>query len=262
MPSSYQSSNIIFTAQTMKTIILNADLGEGCGFDQQILPFINAANIACGGHAGNQQTMLSTITAAIAHDVDIGAHPSYPDQQNFGRQTIALSRDALYASITSQLSALQSIAKQQHVSIQHIKPHGALYNDAAVDNRIANTFIDACINFDPKITLVGLANGELVKIAKARGLPYLAEGFIDRRYLRNGLLVPRDQPNAVINNLDEACQQALQIVSQQTVTTHCHAQIELDIHTLCLHGDNPQAVALAARVAQLFKKNRNPNKLF
>lgn len=234
-------------------IQLNADLGEGCNNDQAILPFIDAANIACGGHAGDAESIKSIIIAAKSFGVKIGAHPSFPDKAGFGRAAMQLNAQQLKDTIHQQLHLINDIANAQDYPLNHIKPHGALYNQAASDRALANQLAEIFADFNSELTIIGLAGGELIRSARASGLNVMAEGFIDRRYLANGQLAPRDREGAVINTIDQACQQAINIIKSKPITTLDGGEVHLQLDTLCLHGDGDQAAELASSIASLLK---------
>jgi UPF0271 protein len=182
----------------MNYIDLNCDMGEGAGNDAVILPYITSANIACGFHAGDEHTMRQTIRSAKTYKVAIGAHPSYPDRLHFGRQEMNLSDSEIYTLVYQQLSILDAIAKEEDMVLNHVKPHGALYNQAAKDIRLATVIANAVNDFDPRLKLVGLSGSCLVNAAAAVGLHSISEVFADRTYTDNGHLTPRTQANAMI----------------------------------------------------------------
>jgi len=232
---------------------LNADLGEGCGNDAAIMPFIDAANIACGGHAGNADSIEQTIALAIPYSIALGAHPSFPDKAGFGRQNMQLSQNELSDAIGEQLQLIERVAQSLGVQLSHIKPHGALYNQASSDSQLADQLLDIFAEFNPMLSVVGLAGGELVKRGAARGLATLSEGFADRRYQANGQLATRGQPHAVIENPAEAIAQVNQILRSGTVTAIDNSTVTLLCDTLCLHGDGTKAIEFARQVAQIVK---------
>lgn len=232
---------------------LNADLGEGCGNDAAIMPFIDAANIACGGHAGNADSIEQTIALAIPYSIALGAHPSFPDKAGFGRQNMQLSQSELSDAIGEQLQLIERVAQSLGVQLSHIKPHGALYNQASSDSQLADQLLDIFAEFNPMLSVVGLAGGELVKRGAARGLATLSEGFADRRYQANGQLAARGQPHAVIENPAEAIAQVNQILRSGTVTAIDNSTVTLLCDTLCLHGDGAKAIEFAQQVAQIVK---------
>jgi len=223
---------------------LNADLGEGAGHDEAILEHISSANIACGWHAGDAVTMRQCVRWAQARGVAIGAHPSFPDRQYFGRTEMALPPDAVYAGVLYQIGALQAIARGEGARLHHVKPHGALYNQAARDPLLAEAVVRAVSRADPALWLVGLADSELIRQARAAGLAPLEEAFIDRHYRPDGTLVPRCDANALIEDEAEALAQALQLLAGG-VTCIDGQRITIHADTFCLHGDSPYAVAFA-----------------
>ena len=218
----------------VQMIDLNADLGEGDAYDSELLEIVSSCNVACGGHAGDAETMRITVAAAIKNGVSIGAHPSYPDREGFGRRSGFMTGDALRDSLVTQINSLISIAAEQGVSISHVKPHGALYNDAVNDRELADAIATAIVAAVPEAAFVGLPNSELQKAAAASGLDFIGEGFIDRAYQDNGQLVPRSQPGAVHDSLELVLPQAISLVDT--------------VDTLCIHGDTPGAAGVAKAV--------------
>jgi len=218
----------------VRCIDLNADLGEGDAFDNELLEIVSSCNIACGGHAGNEESMRATIAAASANGVAVGAHPSYPDREGFGRRRHFLSGDALRASLVEQIKALLGIATEQDALLTHVKPHGALYNDAVNDRELANVIADAIGEAAPGASMVGLPGSELQKAAEAHSLVFIGEGFVDRAYRDDGQLVPRSEAGAVHESLDLILPQAVLLVGK--------------VDTLCIHGDTPGAAAAARAV--------------
>lgn len=238
-------------------IDLNADLGESFGRwqfdDSALLPLISSANIACGFHAGDACVMQQTIALCARHGVRIGAHPSLPDLQGFGRREMRISGDEAYAFCVYQIGALQAFARAAHQRVAHVKPHGALYNmamrDAALADAIARATRDSHETGAPPLMLVGLPGSALAHAARQYGLHYLREGFADRRYTRDGTLLPRQQHGAVLHDSDEAVQQALQLISEQRVRDASGDWLHLEIDTLCVHGDGAQAAALLQKLS-------------
>ena len=226
-------------------IDLNADLGEGCGDDAAILDCVSSANIACGWHAGDADTMRAAVQAAKARGVAVGAHPSFPDRENFGRSAMQLPPDTVYRGVLYQIGALQAIARAEGVRLTHVKPHGALYNQAARDPALATAIVQAVQAADPALAVVGLAGSELVRQARAAGLRALDEVFADRAYLADGSLAPRGSPGAVIEDEAQALAQTLQMITQGSVTALDGSTVALHADTVCLHGDGAHAVAFA-----------------
>ena len=218
----------------MRDIDLNADLGEGDAYDRDLLAVVSSCNIACGGHAGDEESMRATVSAAIANKVAIGAHPGYPDREGFGRRSGYMSGDALKRSVILQIKSLAAIAAAQGASLAHVKPHGTLYNDAVNDRALADTIVAAITEAAPQASLVGLPYSELQSAAEAAGLTFVGEGFVDRAYQANGELVPRSQPGAVHDSLKLMLPQAVSLVGK--------------VDTLCIHGDTPAAADIARAV--------------
>jgi len=220
----------------MTSIDLNADLGEGCGDDEALLGIVTSANIASGGHAGNRATMETTVRAAIAHGVAIGAHPSYPDRAGFGRMQMERSPDEIFDDVLAQIRALATIADAQGARLRHVKAHGALYNVAARDRAVADAISRAVVAFDPELAIVGLAGGAQLLSARTHGLRAIAEVFADRGYRDDGSLIPRGQPGALIEDVDAAVAQALALARSGAG------------QTICIHGDGPHALAFARAI--------------
>lgn len=230
----------------MVTIDVNADIAEtGTDIDAVLMPYISSANIACGFHAGSPLQMTEAVRLCLQHQVAIGAHPSYRDREGFGRRPQRCSAAEIYQLMLDQLAALAAIAQVQQACLHHVKPHGALYNEAAVTPGVADAIAAAVRDFDDSLCLVGLANSQLIRSGNAAGLRTLAEGFVDRRYTDDGLLVPRSQANALIETASEAIGQATQMILQSQVRTCSGATVGLEVQTLCLHGDGPHAAEFA-----------------
>ncbi|AKJ69494.1 lamB/YcsF family protein [Pandoraea thiooxydans] len=229
-------------------IDLNADVGEGCDSDEALLALISSANIACGWHAGDAATMHRTVAWAIEHNVAIGAHPSFPDRENFGRSEMHLPADEVYAGVLYQIGALAAIAQAHGGVLAHVKPHGALYNQAARDPALAQTIAKAVRDFDPGLALFGLAGGELVRAARDAGLSAVEEVFADRGYNPDGTLVKRGTPGALIDDEEQALAQTLEMIERQRVRARDGSWVGINAQTVCLHGDGPHALAFARRI--------------
>lgn len=229
-------------------IDLNADLGEGLPNDAMMMPFITSCNIACGGHAGDGDSMLATLRAARDHGVAAGAHPGYPDRDGFGRRRIAMGPGELAASLRMQVKALDRLAGDEGMTLRHVKPHGALYNEASTDEGLAALLADVASDCLPGSFLVGPPGSALERAAAARGLRFLREGFMDRLYTAEGGLVPRSMPGAVIEAIPARVEQALALASGLAVTTREQTPLLLQVDTLCLHGDSSNAPATARAV--------------
>ena len=233
---------------TTVNIDLNADLGEGCGSDEALLELVSSANIACGGHAGDVETMRACARWAVAKGVSIGAHPSYPDRENFGRTEMAHIPSNLHESLLEQLKTLEKIVHEEGGKIVHVKPHGALYNQAARNPELARVVIAAIRAFDPNVVVVGLAGGALVAAARDAGMRTSEEAFADRGYQADGSLVPRGTPGAMIEDEDTMIKRILEMIIHRRVKSIDGNWCKLNAETLCLHGDGPHAIAFARRI--------------
>jgi UPF0271 protein len=232
----------------MHTIDLNCDLGEGAGNDEQLMPFITSANIACGYHAGDENTMAATVQLCLQYKVAIGAHPSFPDRANFGRTAMQCTPAEVYQWVQQQIQLLQAIAVKHNTSVHHVKPHGALYNQAAADPSLAMAIAQAVKDSKEQLVLVGLSGSYLVSKAKAIGLTTASEVFADRTYQEDGSLTPRTQPNALVADKESSWQQVSQMIKQGTVTALSGKLVPLQAQTICLHGDGQHAVTFAKTI--------------
>ena len=229
---------------------LNCDLGESygnfkVGFDEQVMPHITSANIACGFHAGDPVVMANTVKLAKQHNIAIGAHPGFPDLLGFGRREMKLSREEAKNYIIYQIGALQAFAKTTGVKLQHVKPHGALYNMAMKDTVLAKAIVEAIGTVDSGLIVFAIAESELAKAASKTGLRVACEVFADRAYNSDGSLVSRAVSGAVIEDPRVIAERAVRMVKEKRVTAMDGKTVELDdVHTICVHGDNLEAVAL------------------
>lgn len=233
-------------------IDLNADLGEGCGNDSALMPLITSANIACGFHAGDAQTMRESVRLALAHGVAIGAHPSFPDRENFGRTAMPLPPDTVYAQTLYQIGALAAIVHAEGGAMTHVKPHGMLYNQAAKQPPLADAIARAVQSLNPGLILVGLAGSEMIRAGERYGLATREEVFADRGYLADGSLVPRSEPGALIDDDDEAVSRTLEMVLNGRVQSRDGVWATVNAQTVCLHGDGAHALAFARRLREAF----------
>lgn len=231
-------------------IDLNADLGEGCGNDEALLDLITSANIACGWHAGDAPTMARTVAAALARGVAIGAHPSYPDRDNFGRTEMDRDPELVYADMLYQIGALEAITRAQGGRLSHVKPHGALYNQAAKDVRLSAAIVRAVRDIDANLTLFALAGSETVRVAREAGLRVCEEVFADRGYNPDGSLVRRGTPGALHEDEEVALAQTLAMVREQRVRAIDGTWVPIRAETVCLHGDGAHALAFARRIRE------------
>lgn len=233
-------------------IDFNADLGEGCASDRALLQLVSSANIACGFHAGDAATMLQSVRWAQEFGVAIGAHPSFPDRENFGRTAMQLPAETVYAQVVYQVGALKALAESEGAKLVHVKPHGMLYNQSARDPLLADAIARAVKAVDAGLILVGLANSVSIEVAKRVGLKTRQEVFADRGYQANGALVPRGQPGAMIDSEDRAIAQTLAMVQQGRVQSVDGQWVALQAESVCLHGDGEHALNFARRLHQAF----------
>lgn len=226
-------------------IDFNCDLGEGCGSDAAIMPFISSASIASGGHAGDAASMREAIALCLEHGVAIGAHPSFDDRPHFGRRELALPPEAIADAVLRQVEALATACAAQGTHLHHVKPHGALYNLSARDRDVADAIAGAVHRFDPGLRLYGLSGSASIAAAEARGLRAVHEVFAERRYEADGRLTPRTQAQAVIEGVEDALAQVRTLVRDGTVVARTGERIALRADSLCLHGDRPHAADFA-----------------
>ena len=231
-------------------IDLNCDLGESFGNDAAIMPYITSANIACGFHAGDASVMQTTIRLAKQYGVNIGAHPGWPDFQNFGRNEMNLSEDNTEALVLYQIGALAGIAKAEGMELVHVKPHGALYNQAAQDKVLAQAIVRAVKAFSRELILVGLAGSSLVEAGLESGLRVANEGFPDRSYNPDGTLMSRSSKDAVIESPEEVAKNAVKLIKNGIMFDAKRVSVD----TLCLHGDNINAVENAKTIQSVLIK--------
>lgn len=240
----------------MQTIDLNCDMGEGLSNDAMIMPLISSANIACGYHAGDDETMKRTVALALQNNVSIGAHPGFADKTNFGRTEMRLPLDEVYELVAVQIFLLQKITNELGGKLHHIKPHGALYNMAARDTMLAHMIARAVRDIDGSLFLYGLSGSHSISEANKLGLTTASEVFADRTYQDNGNLTPRTQSNALIGTEEASLQQVLQMVEQKTVTSINGKQVPIKAETICLHGDGEHAVAFAKNIYHTLQQNQ------
>ncbi len=228
-------------------IELNADIGEG-GDDGALMPYLSRVSIACGGHAGDVASMTAALRLAREHGAAAGAHPAYPDRIGFGRRALDASMEDIAAWVTQQTETLAEQAARLGVRLVHVKPHGALYNVAARDRKVAEAIAHAVASFDPELALVGLAGSQLVAAGQAAGLRVLNEAFADRRYQSGGQLVSRETEGAVVTDPDLAARQARALAERLPVTLLDGSLLRIRAETLCLHSDTPHALNIARAV--------------
>ncbi|BAJ00008.1 5-oxoprolinase subunit PxpA [Shewanella violacea] len=230
-------------------IDLNADLGEGGANDAALLQLITSANIACGGHSGDQSSMHTAVRLALASGVNIGAHPSFPDRKHFGRQPMIISDQELLASIYQQINSLKAVCDSLGAKMFHVKPHGALYNLAAFNERLGLLLIETIKRIDPSLKLMILAASPLVQLARQQGLDVIEEAFADRRYLHNASLAPRQMQGAVIENDTQALEQVELLLGNKPLPTLDGALLRLKADSICIHGDSEHALSFAKQIS-------------
>ncbi|GAA2524251.1 5-oxoprolinase subunit PxpA [Microbacterium mitrae] len=231
---------------------LNADLGESFGAwtmgdDAAMLAIVSSANVACGFHAGDPAGILATLRAATGAGVRVGAHPSYRDRAGFGRRHIEMATGDLTADVAYQLAALDGLARAAGTPLAYVKPHGALYNTMAADEKVAHAVYDAMALVTPTLPVMGLAGSAGLRWAQERGIGTIAEAFVDRGYRADGTLVPRSEPGAVLHDADVAAARMVRFVTQGVMETIDGGTIELVADSVCVHGDSPAALEMARR---------------
>ena len=244
----------------MYKVDLNSDLGESLGAytigsDAEILPFVTSANIACGLHAGDPSVMRKTVQLALANKVAIGAHPGLPDLIGFGRREMAISSQEAYDMTLYQIGALHAFVRAEGGRMQHVKPHGALYNMAAKSKYLAEAIAKAVYKVDPELTLFGLSGSELVKAGEGIGLKTAHEVFADRTYQQDGSLTPRRQPDALIHQHAQAVAQVVRMVKEGKVLSQQGTDVAIKADTVCIHGDGPEALAFARQIREVLEQS-------
>lgn len=240
-------------------IDLNSDLGESFGAwtmgdDAAILKLVSSANVACGFHAGSPAALLLTLREAAQQGVAIGAHVSYPDLVGFGRRNMDVARDELIADVIYQIGALQGLAKAAGTEVRYVKPHGALYNTIAQDERQALAVIDAILAIDPRLPLVGLAGSRVLDLAQEKGLRTIAEAFADRAYHANGTLVSRREAASVLHDAQLIAHRMLQLITQGGVTSIEGQFTPIKADSICVHGDSPGAIEMARQIRNVLEE--------
>ncbi|MCI5699727.1 MAG: 5-oxoprolinase subunit PxpA [Lachnospiraceae bacterium] len=243
----------------MKCVDLNCDLGESfgnykIGMDEEVIPLITSANVACGYHASDPVVMMKTIQMAAENGIGIGAHPGFPDLMGFGRRNMNISTKEAYAYVMYQLGALDAFCKKYGVKMQHVKPHGALYNMAGKDYSLARAVCEAVYDFDHDLILLGLTGSELIHASEAVGLKHANEFFADRAYEEDGSLVARSKAGSMITDEAEALERVIKVVKEGTVTSITGKEISLDINSICVHGDGEKALAFVKLIGERLRK--------
>ncbi len=236
-------------------------MGESLGStiisqDEKLMPFITSCNIACGFHGGDPKHMQKTIRLAIANNVRIGAHPSYPDLEGFGRRKMDIEPEELKAILIYQISALKGMVECEGGTLSYVKPHGALYNKASIDSSEAQVIISSIKSMDPNLALMGLAGSEMEKAAKEMGVEFIAEAFCDRRYELDGSLMPRSRPDAIVSKVEDVVKQVASIVFDKRVEISVDKFIPIQADSICIHGDNPMALEFVKGIHHLFSPSK------
>lgn len=230
-----------------KIVDLNSDLGESfgaykIGMDEEVIKLVSSANVACGFHASDPVVIKKTVDTAVANNIKIGAHPGFYDLMGFGRRNMVISPKEAYAYVTYQLGALSAFCKQAGTSIQHVKPHGALYNMAGKDYELAKGICEAIYDFDPNIILLGLSGSQMINAGNDIGLKCANEFFADRAYEDDGSLRARSKEGSMITDENIAIERIVKVLKTGTVTTYSGKELELKIDSICVHGDNAHAL--------------------
>lgn len=233
-----------------ETVDINVDVGEGIGNESLIMPYIASCNIACGGHAGDNETMRTVVKLAKLYNVKIGAHPSFPDVENFGRIPVKMSCAALFSSLKHQIRDLIKIINQEHAFLHHIKPHGALYNLAAVDEKIAKVIIEVMKSIALPVKLYVPYKSIIADMAIKNNIQITYEAFADRQYNNDLTLVSRKEKGALIDDFDLMFEHVFRIISTQKVRTKNNVEIDIKAETFCVHGDHPKAIILIKKLKE------------
>lgn len=241
----------------MYRVDLNSDLGESfgrytLGMDERVIPLITSANIACGYHASDPVVMAKTVSLAKEAGIRVGAHPGFPDLMGFGRRNMAVTSQEARAYVLYQLGALEGFCRSAGLKLQHVKPHGALYNMAAKDYELARGICQAIAEFDKELIVLALSGGQLAHAAQEMGLRTALEVFADRAYEEDGTLVGRGKPGAMITDEEEAIARVIRMIKDQTVRAITGKDIAIRVDSICVHGDGEKALAFVERIRQAF----------
>ena len=244
---------MVIRGEIVHVIDINCDMGESfgeyqLGADAEVLAYVTSANIACGFHAGDPGTMKKTVRLALEQKVGIGAHPGLPDLVGFGRREMKVSPDEAYDLVVYQIGALEAFVRSEGGKLQHVKPHGALFNMASIDYTLSRAIAEAVYKVDPELILFGLSGSQLVKAGKEIGLKTASEVFSDRTYQQDGSLTSRRKEGALIENPGEAIRQVVRMVKEGKVTSIQGADIDICAHTVCIHGDGVNALRFAEQI--------------
>lgn len=239
----------------MRSVDLNCDMGEGYTNDRVLMDYVSSANVACGFHAGDADTMRATVDAALEKSVAVGAHPSFPDREDFGRRDLTVSPGDVYSIVAEQINIFRAVCQAAGAEMRHVKPHGALYNLAARDDETAEAIAKAVYDIDPRLILYGLSGSNSISAADRIGLRTASEVFADRTYQADGSLTSRKEMNALITQTGAAAAQALAMVRDGVVVSVSGEGVAVRADTICIHGDGPQAVQFAAAISSELKMN-------
>lgn len=231
---------------------MNADVGEGMD-DGTLLPYVTSANVACGMHAGDPTTMDQTVELALSRGVRVGAHPGYPDRENFGRVAMEMASDEIENLVVYQVAALRGFVRSRGARLTHVKPHGALYHRGAEFPDVARAIAEGVRRVGTHLVLVGAAGSMLIGAGREAGLPVAEEAFADRRYRADGTLVPRGRPGALLTDPDEAAEQAVRLARDGVAIADDASTIRVRADTICLHGDTPGAAEIAKKIHERFR---------
>lgn len=234
----------------MRTIDINCDVGEGVGNEKELFPMISSCNIACGGHAGSKETIRWCLELAKEFNVKVGAHPSYPDKENFGRVSMSISDADLIKSIQAQMQLFESVRSKLNTPLHHIKPHGALYNDIAKNEQLSQAFLKSIEAFKDEVYLYVPFNSVVEKVAEKNGYKVLIEAFADRNYNNDLNLVSRKEDNALISNEEEVLKHVLRMAKVNVVKTIKNEDIAMNADTYCIHGDTPSALQILMYITE------------
>lgn len=239
----------------MNQIDINCDLGEGIDNEALLMPYLSSCNIACGGHAGDVKTMEHVVNLAKKYDVKIGAHPSFPDKENFGRVIIEISSSDLYKSIEQQIRLLLKVVQSMNLELNHVKPHGALYNLASIDKNTAQIIVSVIKDIDNNLILYAPYQSVISEIAISEGLKVMYEGFADRNYNDDLTLVSRQQNDAIIHDSEQIFEHVFNMISQGIVRTKNGVEVELKVDTFCVHGDHENVLENLKVLSSKLKQN-------
>lgn len=238
-----------------RAIDINVDVGEGINNESLLMPFISSCNIACGGHAGDLNTMRTVVKLAKEYHVKIGAHPSYPDKENLGRKTMEISHSRLFKSLRSQINSLIKVLRIENAMLHHIKPHGALYNNATINKSTADVIIEVLKSISLPLKLYVPFNSVISELAEKENIPIVYEAFADRNYNDDLTLVSRNDKNAIILNPDEMFEHVFRMITKQKVKTLNGVEVQIKADTFCVHGDNPKVVHLIKNLRNKLEEN-------